>query len=276
MRRTEGLALGGWAQVARATFTRDRRTATSYRTGFLLTFGGSIANILSIYFLSKAFGLATPVESYGESYFGFAVVGVAFSTFMGVGLTGIGSRIREGQLMGTLELMLLSPNRLGVLLFSSSLWSHAQATVTLFIMLLAAAALGMDLSQANIPMAAASLVLAVVSFSALGLIAASVVIVIKQGNPVSLLLGFASILLAGVLYPTSVLPGWLQAIGQLLPLTQALELIRGSVLRGEGIETLWGPFLSLAVLTAVLLPVGLWACSRAVRLAQTDGSLSQY
>jgi ABC-2 type transport system permease protein len=98
----------------------------------------------------------------------------------------------------------------------------------------------------------------------------------QAGNPVSLLLGMASILLAGVLYPTSVLPGWLQAIGQLLPLTQALELIRGSVLRGEGIEALWGPFLSLAVLTAVLLPVGLWACSRAVRLAQTDGSLSQY
>jgi len=270
--------MAGWPQVARATFIRDMLMAASYRTGFLLSFGGSVLNILGIFFLSKAFGanLATPVDRYGGSYFAFAVVGVAFSAFMAVGLTGIGSRIREGQMMGTLELMLLSPNRLGVLLFSSSLWSHAQALVTLLVFLLAGVALGMDLGRVNVPMAAASLALAIVAFNALGLISASIVIVIKQGNPVSLLVGMASGLLGGVLYPVSVLPGWLQVIGQVLPLTHALELIRRSVLNGEGIETLWGPFLSLTLLTAVLLPLGLWACSRAVRLAQTDGSLSQY
>jgi ABC-2 type transport system permease protein len=278
MRRPEATILGGWAQVARATFIRDMWMATSYRAGFLLTFGGSILNILGVFFLSRAFGdsLRGPLDLYGGSYFGFAVVGVAFATFMAVGLTGIGSRIREGQTMGTLELMLLSPNRLGILLFSSSLWGHAQALVTLLVYLLAGAALGMDLGHANLPMALVSLSLAVVAFNALGLIAASFVIVIKQGNPVSLVVGLASALLGGVLYPTSVLPEWLRAIGQLLPLTHALELIRRSVLAGEGIDTLWAPFASLAVLTAVLLPVGLWACSRAVHIAQTDGSLAQY
>jgi ABC-2 type transport system permease protein len=134
----------------------------------------------------------------------------------------------------------------------------------------------MDLGDANVPMALASLLLAVLSFNALGLFSAAVVIVIKQGNPVSLLISMASILLAGVLYPISVLPGWLQAIGQVLPLTHALELVRRSALGGEGIATLWGPFLILLALTAVLLPAGLWACERAVRIAQTDGSLSQY
>lgn len=252
--------------------------ALSYRTGFLLTFVGSVLNILGVFFLSEAFGanLGASLERYGGTYFAFAVVGVAFSTFMSVGMTGIGSRIREGQMMGTLELMLLSPNRLGVLLFSSSLWSHAQSLVTLGLYLLAGLVLGMDLGRANVPMAALSLALAVVAFNALGLIAASVVIVIKQGNPVSLLLGMASVLLGGVLYPTSVLPAWLQAVGQLLPLTHALELMRRSVLGGEGMDTLWGSFLALAVLTAILLPIGLWACARAVRIAQTDGSLSQY
>jgi len=125
-------------------------------------------------------------------------------------------------------------------------------------------------------MAIVSVALAIVAFNALGLIAASFVIVIKQGNPVSLVVGLASALLGGVLYPTSVLPEWLRAIGQLLPLTHALELVRGSILAGEGIAELWQPFLTLAALTAVLLPIGLWACSRAVHIAQTDGSLAQY
>jgi len=278
MLRPEPSLLGGWAQAAKATFVRDMWTATSYRAGFLLTFGGSILNILSVFFLANAFGhnVALPPERYGGSYFGFAVVGVAFSSFMAVGLTGIGSRIREGQTMGTLELMLLSPNRLGVLLFSSSLWGHAQALVTLLVYLLAGVALGMDLGRANVPMAVLSVALAVVAFNALGLISASFVIVIKQGNPVSLVVGLASALLGGVLYPTSVLPDWLRVIGQFLPLTHALELIRGSILAGQGLAELWQPLLSLAALTAVLLPVGLWACSRAVHIAQTDGSLAQY
>jgi ABC-2 type transport system permease protein len=252
--------------------------ATSYRIGFLLSTGGSLASILSVFFLGQAFGdsLAGPMERYGGSYFGFAVVGVAFSNLMAVGLTGISSTIREGQMMGTLELMLLTPNRLGVLLVGASLWSHAMAAVTLAIYLLVGLALGMDMSQANVPMTLISLVLAVVAFNALGLFAASIVIVIKQGNPVSLLLGMASVLLAGVFYPVSVLPGWLQAIGQFLPLTHALELIRRSALGGEGIGTLWGPLLALIGLTAILAPAGLWACARAVRFAQTDGSLSQY
>lgn len=278
MRRTESLAVNGWRQVARATFIRDMWMATSYRIGFVLMLGGSILNIVGVFFLSQALGgsLAAPVERYGGSYFGFAVVGVAFSSFMGVGLTGVSSRIREGQLMGTLELMLLSPNRLAVLLFSSSLWSHTQALVTLAVYLLTGVALGLDVGRANVPMAALSIVLAVVSFNALGLLAASIVIVIKQGNPVGMIVGMASVLLGGVLYPTSVLPGWLQVAGQFLPLTHALELMRRSVLRGEGLETLWPSLLSLAALTAVLLPAGLWACNRAVRLAQTDGTLSQY
>jgi hypothetical protein len=52
--------------------------------------------------------------------------------------------------------------------------------------------------------------------------------------------------------------------------------MRRSVLQGEGIETLWGPLLLLVGLAAVMLPIGLLACHLAVRLAQTDGSLSQY
>jgi len=203
-------------------------------------------------------------------------VGIAFTNFMALGLGGVGTRVREGQLMGTLELMLLSPNRLGLLLLSSSLWGHVVSLGTLLLYLLAGSLLGMHLEGANLPMAVLSLALAIISFNALGLLAASFVIVLKQGNPVTWLIGTASILLSGVFYPTNVLPDWLRAVGQLLPLTQALELMRRSLLNGEGLATLWGPFLALLLLTVVLLPAGLFACHLAVRVAQTDGSLSQY
>jgi ABC-2 type transport system permease protein len=265
-------------RVVWAAFVRDRQTALSYRTGFLLSLVASVVNILGVFFLSRAFGAAGAglISEYGGDYFAFAIVGIAFTNFMALGLGGIGTRVREGQMMGTLELMLLSPNRLGVLLLSSSLWSHAVSLGTLLLYLLTGALLGVQLGQANVPMAVLSLTLAIISFNALGLLAASFVIVLKQGNPVTWLIGTASVLLSGVFYPTSVLPGWLRDIGQLLPLTQALELMRRSILNGEGLTTLWEPFLALLVLTVVLLPAGLFACHLAVRVAQTDGSLSQY
>lgn len=278
MQKAERTGVDGWPRVLAATFLRDMWTALSYRVGFLLGTGGSLVTILGVFFLGQAFGggVIGPMERYGGSYFGFAVVGVAFSNLMALGLTGIASTVREGQMMGTLELMLLSPNRLGILLIGATLWSHAMATVSLLIYLLVGLALGMDVGHADVPMTVVSLIVAVVAFNGLGLLAASVVIIIKQGNPVSLLLGMASILLAGVFYPATVLPDWLQALGQLLPLTHALELVRRSALGGEGIATLWPNLAALVALSVILVPAGLWACARAIRFAQTDGSLSQY
>jgi len=270
--------IGESMRVVGASFTRDRQTALSYRAAFALSLVASVVNILGAFFLSRAFGGAgsSLIAAYGGSYFGFVIIGIAFANFMALGLGGISTRVREGQMMGTLELMLLSPNRLGVLLLSSSLWSHAVSFATLLVYLATGALLGMDLRQANLPMAALSLALAVVSFNGLGLLAAAFVIVLKQGNPVTWLIGTASVLLSGVFYPVNVLPDWLRALAQLLPLTQALELLRRSILNGEGLATLWGPFLALLLLTVVLVPVGLYACHVAVRIAQTDGSLTHY
>jgi ABC-2 type transport system permease protein len=237
-----------------------------------------VVNILGVYFLSRAIGSMGSglIGQYGGSYFSFAVVGIAFTNFMALGLSAIATRVREGQMMGTLELMLLSPNRLGLLLVSSALWSHVVSLGSLLLYLVAGSVLGMHLEHANIPMALISLALAIISFNALGLLAAAFVIVLKQGNPVNWLIATASVLLSGVFYPTTVLPDWLRGLGQLLPLTHALELMRRSILNGEGLATLWGPFLALLVLSVILLPTGLYACRVAVRIAQTDGSLSQY
>lgn len=271
-------SFGLWANLMAATFLRDMWTATSYRVGFALSLGGSVISVIGLFFLSRAFGGSTggSLDPYGGSYFGFAVVGVALSNLMALGLTGMAARIREGQMMGTLELMLLSPNRLGVLFLSSSLWAHTQAFLTLILMVAMGLLLGIDVGRANVGMTLLSLALAILAFNAFGLLSAAVVIVVKQGNPVALLVSISSILLAGVFYPVSVLPGWLQAAGQLLPLTQALELVRRASLNGEGMATLWGRFVFLSVLTLIFIPLGLWACQQAVRVAQTDGSLSQY
>ena len=69
----------------------------------------------------------------------------------------------------------------------------------------------------------------------------------KRGDPFGWAIRVSSVVLSGVFYPTSVMPDWLHTISQLLPLTHALELIRRSLLNGEGWAELRGDLLALCL-----------------------------
>ena len=113
-------------------------------------------------------------------------------------------------------------------------------------------------------------------FDGPGLVAGAVVIVIKRGNPVGWLIRGASVVLGGVFYPTEILPPVLQALGQLLPMTHALVILRGSIFLGLGINAQLPEFVALVATSFFYYGLGLFACATAIRYARTDGSLAQY
>jgi ABC-2 type transport system permease protein len=267
-----------YLRVPWAFLVRDFRDESSYKVGFLFRVASAMINVAIYYFIASAFGSAAApyLSSYGGNYFAFVLIGVAFSEYLAIGIGAIGDSVRQGQTTGTLELMLLSPTRLVVTLLSASLWSYMFATLRVVVYLIVGVALGMRFEQANVPFALLSLVVAIVSFNALGLFSASVIILMKRGDPLGWALRVSSLVLGGVYYPVAVLPGWLEVVGQLLPLTHALELLRRSLLLGEGFAELWGELVILSGLTLVLLPLALLACHLAIRVARTDGSLSHY
>jgi ABC-2 type transport system permease protein len=271
-------ALAGAVRVPVAFFRRDRTIETSYRAGFILRLGSSIVTVAVFFFISHSFGLATTadIQKYGADYFAFVLVGVALSEFLSQTVGGLGGSLRESQTTGTLELMILSPSRLSTLLLSTSLWLQASAAIGAVTYLLAGALLGADFSHADIPATALALIVTMVGFTGMGLLAGAVVIVIKRGNPVGWLIRGASLVLSGVFYPTEVLPSGLQALGELLPMTHALVILRGSILLGTGVTDAIPEFIALVVSSAVYLALGLLACAAAIRYGRTDGSLAQY
>ena len=62
-----------------------------------------------------------------------------------------------------------------------------------------------------------------------------------------------SILLSGFLFERSLMAPVMQWLGLAIPLTYFLEILRGIILRGAGIEELRGPILALTVLATALL-----------------------
>ena len=110
----------------------------------------------------------------------------------------------------------------------------------------------------------------------MGILAASFIMVLKRGDPITWAFGALSSLLGGVYYPITVMPEWMQWFSKLLPITYALEAMRLALLQGASFSTLMPDILMLGIFSVLLLPVSLFAFRYAVQQAKVDGSLTHY
>jgi ABC-2 type transport system permease protein len=56
-----------------------------------------------------------------------------------------------------------------------------------------------------------------------------------------------SILLSGFMFPFAGMPGWAQALGEALPLTHFLRIVRGIMLKGNGVAEIAGQLWPIAL-----------------------------
>ena len=262
-----------------AFLKRDFRMEISYRFSFFLQFFNVFFSVALFYFLASFLGeAASPyLEPYGGDYFAFVLIGIAFAGYFGVGLSSFANSLRQAQTTGTLEAMLTTPTKLSTIILSSSLWSYLMTTIRVAIYLLIGGLfMNVDFGNSNYPIALLVLLLTIISFSSLGIIAASFIMVLKRGNPITWLFNATSNLLGGIYYPITVLPTWLLFFSYLLPITYALRAMRLALLQGETLASLWPDILALIIFSLVLLPTSLIAFSYAVRKSKIDGSLTHY
>jgi ABC-2 type transport system permease protein len=66
-----------------------------------------------------------------------------------------------------------------------------------------------------------------------------------------------SILLSGFMFPFRGMPEWAQWIGNVLPLTHFLVLVRGILLKGNGLDVLWPQIWPILAFMLAVILVGL-------------------
>jgi ABC-2 type transport system permease protein len=258
---------------------KDFISAASYRFSFVSQWFGIFFAALTFFFLSKLFGSAVLpyVEPYGGDYFSFVIIGIAFASYLQVSLNSFSRCIREAQVLGTLETLLVTQTEISTIIISSSLYSFILTSVRVLVYLLLGVLLfGLRIGDGNFLGALVILLLTIVSFSGLGIISASFIMVLKRGDPLTWLFSNASWLLGGVFYPVTVLPHWLQKVSYLLPITYSLEGMRLALLKGYTLKALLPNILPLLAFIVVVLPTSLLVFNYAVRRAKIDGSLIHY
>ena len=256
---------------------RDIRLALSYPSTLIAPFISAAVTVGGFAYLSRIVNPHAALDSGGShiDYFTYVALNFTFMALLNASLQSIPAALRRDQLAGTLESMVASRASLFTLIAGSAAWPVFFACVQAVAYVLFAMLFGLRLQHVDVPLLAQFLVLGMVCAGAIGVIGAAAVIAFKQTPPSTFFVGSAATLLAGVLFPVSLLPKPLQLLSWTLPLTHALHGVRaamsGAPFAAGATDAAW-----LACATLLLAPAAVFALRAAINYAKTDGSLSSY
>lgn len=267
------------ARAIAAFIRKDFLAESSYRLSFALGALATVANLAVFYFIGRLFGagLAPQLAPFGTDYFGYVFAAMAFFGYVGTGAGSYAGRLRSEQTQGTLEATLSTPLDIIPMLAAMSAWNFLFATFELAIYAVAGIFIfKLDFSAANWPAAALVFFLSTACFAALGILSACFVMLFKRGNPMAWVLNNFEGLLGGVYFPVTVLPAWLAAVSNLLPVTYAVRAFQLALNKGAGLAAIKGDLLVLTAFDIILIPASVGLFGLAVTRARRAGTLGEY
>jgi len=270
--------MAGASSLLGVFLRRDWAIARSYRVNFGFELFHTVVSLVLFFYLARLVDESTFTSSdeLDQGYFAFVVVGLAFMKFMETGLTAFALQLRTDQTTGTLEALLVTPAPQPLVVLGSATYDLLLAAVSAVVMLLIAVlGFGLDLSVdvSSILVLLAAIPASFGLFAAVGVVMAAITIIFKQ---VATLVSFATAgvaVLAGVYFPLSLLPGWLETLAKALPFSWALDVLRAALLGGDP------SILKLTLLIAagaIAVPASLALFAAAVNHAKRTGTLAQY
>jgi ABC-2 type transport system permease protein len=212
----------------------------------------------------------------GEGYFAFVVVGMATNGAMLTALHGLSHRLQRQRASGALKPLFFGQTRSETVVLLSSVYPSLRAAAELVMYLVIGWLLGgLSLSGANLLGALVVATLAVVAFASLGIWAAAFSVLFRGGDSMVWLIGSASFLLSGVLYPPALLPAPLRWAAEAFPLTHALGGLRAALLAGAPLLELALPALWLAGFSLLVAPLGLAMFNAGLTRTRIHGTLAR-
>jgi ABC-2 type transport system permease protein len=181
------------------------------------------------------------------------LMGVVLTMTM-VMITGLAiTRERE---RGTMENLLSMPARPFEVMIGKVLPYILVGYIQVVLILLAAHFLFSVPVNGNIPMLFVSALVFIVANLAMGITFSTLAQNQLQAMQLSFFFFLPSLLLSGFMFPFRGMPQWAQSIGEVLPLTHFLRIVRGIMLKGNGVEEVALQVWPIALFAVVVLVIG--------------------
>jgi ABC-2 type transport system permease protein len=262
-----------------AFLRRDVLVAWTYRASFFsdwLSLGFQVA----VFWLIGRMVDVSKLPTYGgtkPTYLEFAAVGIIIGAFVALALVRVSAALRQEQLTGTLESLLMTPTSPVTIQLGTVAYDLVYVPVRTLVFL-GALALGFGLDFRIDGILPATLVLlAFMPFVwGFGVASAAALLTVRRGaGAVGLVITLLT-LLSGAYFPLDLLPGWAAAIAEYNPITVAVDGMREALLSGADWSATARAVLTLAAASTASLTLGLLAFSFAVARERRLGTLGVY
>ena len=167
-----------------AFLRRDFLVAWSYKGAFVSDWVSMVAQVFLLYFVGRMVDPAV-LPSFGgtrASYLEFVAIGIALSVFVQLGLQQVSVGLRQEQLMGTLESLLMTPTASATIQLGAVVYQLIYVPIrTALFLTLIAVGFGLEFKIDGIPVAAAILFAFIPFVWGLGLVSAAATLTFRRG-----------------------------------------------------------------------------------------------
>jgi len=234
----------------------------------------TIANTLTIVFIAKGIEATGGSIDVGRTTTTLLIGGVVWA-YLGIIFEFLTETVAWERWEGTIEYTFMAPLSRAMHLGGSGVFAVLYGLIRATLLFIVVALFfGLSMPNANFVGALVLLLIASVSFFGIGMMTAVLPLISPEKGAQ---LGFVGqgmlLVVSGVYYPVSVLPGWMEWISTISPATYALRGIRAAILDGAGIA--WADVWPLLVIGACSIPLGLWIFSIGERYAKKHGKLKR-
>jgi ABC-2 type transport system permease protein len=236
----------------------------------------TVANTLTIVFIAKgipAVGGKIDVDQVTT----ILLVGAVIWAYLGIIFEILTETVAWERWEGTIEYTFMAPLSRPVHLLGMGVFAIGYGVVRAVLLFgVVAAFFSLHLPDANYVAALVLLIIASISFIGIGMMTAVLPLISpEKGTQLGFVAQGVLLVVSGVYYPVSVLPGWMQAIATISPATYALRGCRAAILDGAGLTDLWTEIWALLVIGAVSVPLGLFIFRTGERYAKKHGKLKR-
>lgn len=250
---------------------RDIISFSTYKTNIIILILTALFGALSFAYLGSNATMQSVLQMYHMNLTTYLLIGLAFNTYLGQTLTLVQKTINPW----SLEEVLVSPTSLTTFIVGSSLWSFIWSTgVVVIYLAIGVFIFGVALSV-NILGTIIVLALGIGTFTGFSMIGAGILILTKQGDPVTALITIATTLFGNVLFPPQVMPVALQAISYVVPQYYFFTCIR-LMLTGWTIQMILPDLIILVLMCAIIVPLGFGIYTWCLKTARKNGTLSWF
>ncbi|MEX2196010.1 MAG: ABC transporter permease [Thermoleophilaceae bacterium] len=258
-----------------AIVRRDFKLALSYRLRFASQLLSGFFSLTLFYYLSRL--VQVEVFESPDAYYAFAVIGLVILQVLNSTLATPPAAMRQELVAGTFERMVLSPFGPVGGAVSMLLFPFVYSLILAMAMLgFASLAFGLEVSWATVPLVIPVAVLGALSFAPFGIMLLAMVLVVKQvaAGTTWIIAGIS--LIAGLYFPVTLLPDWIEWMSDVQPFTPAVELMRNLLVDTPLTDSVWLNLGRMAGFAAVLMPASIWVLNKAVRASRRRGTIIEY